>query len=213
MTAATLHENNWTIPNLLTMSRILMTPGIVMAFADRRFDVAWVLFAVAGLTDALDGLLARILRQRSNFGAILDPLADKILLDTSFVCLALQDWIPIWLAVLVVSRDVFIVGGLALLQYTGVDVRRGIKPVWFSKCATLAQILLVLLIMVEHSLPVDYPAARLGLVAVVGLLTAVSGVYYVNLGFRMAPRNGANGAIGGNGTNSNGPSGTGGQKP
>ncbi len=190
MTAASLRENNWTIPNLLTVSRILMTPGIVMAFADRRFDIAWVLFAVAGLTDALDGSLARILKQRSNFGAMLDPLADKILLDTSFICLALQDWIPTWLAVLVVSRDVFIVGGLALLQYSGVDVKRGIKPVWFSKCATLAQIMLVLLIMVEHSLVVSYPGTRLLLVGTVALLTATSGVYYVLLGFKMVPQNG-----------------------
>jgi cardiolipin synthase (CMP-forming) len=189
MTAASLRENNWTIPNMLTVSRILMTPGIVMAFADKRFDIAWILFAVAGLTDALDGALARILKQRSNFGAMLDPLADKILLDTSFICLALQDWIPTWLAVLVVSRDVFIVGGLALLQYSGVDVRRGIKPVWFSKCATLAQIMLVLLIMIEHSLIVSYPGLRLLLVGAVALLTAASGVYYVNLGFKMAPKN------------------------
>ncbi|OGR40346.1 MAG: CDP-diacylglycerol--glycerol-3-phosphate 3-phosphatidyltransferase [Desulfovibrionales bacterium GWA2_65_9] len=190
MTAASLRENNWTIPNLLTVSRILLTPGIVMAFADRRFDVAWVLFAVAGLTDALDGSLARILKQRSSFGAMLDPLADKILLDTSYICLALQDWIPTWLAVLVVSRDVFIVGGLALLQYSGVDVKRGIKPVWFSKCATLAQIMLVLLIMVEHSLVVSYPGLRLLLVGTVALLTATSGVYYVLLGFKMVPQNG-----------------------
>jgi phosphatidylglycerophosphate synthase len=79
---------------------------------------------------------------------MLDPLADKILLVTSFICLALQDWIPRWLAVLVVSRDVIIVGGLTLLQYSGVDVRGSIRPVWFSKLATLAQISLVLLIMV-----------------------------------------------------------------
>jgi len=188
MTAASLRENNWTIPNLLTVSRILMTPGIVMAFADKRFDIAWVLFAAAGLTDALDGLLARILRQRSNFGAMLDPLADKILLDTSFVCLALQDWIPSWLAVLVVSRDVFIVGGLALLQYSGVDVKRGIRPVWFSKCATLAQICLVLLIMVEHSLEIGYPGVNLALVAAVAAFTSVSGVYYLIIGVRMFPQ-------------------------
>ena len=193
MTAAPPRENNLTIPNLLTVLRILLTPGIVMAFADKRFDIAWVLFALAGLTDALDGFLARILKQRSTFGAMLDPLADKILLDTSFTCLAVQDWIPVWLAVLVVSRDVFIVGGLALLQYSGVDVRRGIRPVWFSKCATLAQILLVLLIMVEHSMDVAHPGARLGLEAAVALLTAVSGVYYVNLGFRLAPHNGNGG--------------------
>ena len=186
-----MRENNWTIPNLLTVSRILMTPGIVMAFADRRFDIAWVLFAVAGLTDALDGTLARILKQRSNFGAMLDPLADKILLDTSFTCLAVQGWLPTWLAVLVVSRDVFIVGGLALLQYSGVDVKRGIKPVWFSKCATLAQILLVLLVMVEHSLLVSYPVWRVLLEGIVALLTVTSGVYYVLIGFKMIPLNGS----------------------
>lgn len=192
MTAASMRENNWTIPNLLTVSRILMTPGIVMAFADRRFDIAWVLFAVAGLTDALDGALARILKQRSNFGAMLDPLADKILLDTTFICLAVQGWIPNWLGVLVVSRDVFIVGGLALLQYSGVDVKRGIKPVWFSKCATLAQILLVLLIMVEHSFVLNFPGWRMLLVGAVALLTVTSGVYYVFLGFKMFPYNGGN---------------------
>jgi cardiolipin synthase len=184
-----LRENNWTIPNLLTVLRILLTPGFVMAFADQRFDVAWLLFAVAGLTDALDGLLARILKQRSTFGAMLDPLADKVLLVTSFICLALQDWIPSWLAVLVVSRDVFIVGGLALLQYSGVDVKRGIRPVWISKCATTAQILLVLLIMVEHSTKEPWPVTHLGMVTAVALLTAVSGAYYMVVGFRMIPQN------------------------
>jgi len=194
MTAASMRENNWTIPNVLTVSRILMTPGIVMAFADKRFDIAWVLFALAGLTDALDGLLARILKQRSNFGAMLDPLADKILLDTSFICLAVQGWLPTWLAVLVVSRDVFIVGGLGLLQYSGVDVQRGIKPVWFSKCATLVQIMLVLLIMVEHSLVLSYPVSRLLLEGGVALLTVTSGVYYVFIGFKMIPQNGGHSA-------------------
>lgn len=182
-----LRENNWTIPNLLTVSRIMLTPGFVMAFVDHRFDIAWVLFAIAGLTDALDGTLARILKQRSNFGAMLDPLADKILLVTSFICLALQDWIPRWLAVLVVSRDVFIVGGLVLLNYSGVDVRRGIRPVWVSKCATLAQIALVLLVMVEHSTGVLYPDLALGLIVAVAALTASSGAYYLILGLRMIP--------------------------
>ncbi len=185
-----MKDNAWTIPNLLTVSRILLTPGFVIAFVDQRFDIAWILFAIAGLTDALDGLLARLLRQRTNFGAMLDPLADKVLLVTSFLCLAFQDWIPRWLAVLVVSRDVIIVGGLSLLQYSGVDVRRDIKPVWFSKCATLAQISLVLLIMVEHSLDVAYPGAQLALIVAVTVLTAVSGAYYLQLGFRMIPQNG-----------------------
>lgn len=182
-----LRENNWTIPNLITVSRIMLTPGFVMAFVDRRFDLAWVLFAIAGFTDALDGTLARVLKQRSTFGAMLDPLADKILLVTSFICLAVQEWIPGWLATLVVSRDLFIVGGLALLHYSGVDVKRGIKPVWISKCATTAQISLVLLIMVEHSMMSFHPQARLVLVYTVAALTALSGAYYLVVGLRMFP--------------------------
>ncbi|MDP2848075.1 MAG: CDP-alcohol phosphatidyltransferase family protein [Humidesulfovibrio sp.] len=184
-----LRENNWTIPNMLTVTRIMLTPGFVMAFVDRRFDIAWVLFAVAGFTDALDGALARILKQRSSFGAMLDPLADKILLVTSFICLGVQDWIPGWLTVLVVSRDMFIVGGLALLHYSGVDVKRGIRPVWISKCATTAQISLVLLIMVEHSMESFHPDIRLWLVYTVAALTALSGVYYLVIGLRMFPHN------------------------
>lgn len=183
-----LRENNWTIPNLLTVTRILLTPGIVMAFVDRRIDVAWVLFAVAGFTDALDGTLARLLKQRSTFGAMLDPLADKTLLVTSFICLAIMDWIPGWITVLVVSRDVFIVGGLIFLNYSGVDVRRDIKPVWISKCATLAQISLVLLVLVEHSMQPFHPWLRLGLLAAVAALTALSGGYYLLVGLSMMPQ-------------------------
>lgn len=186
----TLRENNWTIPNLLTVSRIMLTPGFVMAFVDQRFDLAWILFAIAGLTDALDGTLARLLKQRSTFGAMLDPLADKILLVTSYICLAVQDWIPGWLSILVVSRDIFIVGGLALLHYSGVDVKRGIHPVWISKCATTAQIALVLLIMVEHSMQSFHPDIRQWLVLAVATLTALSGGYYLGVGLRMFPANG-----------------------
>jgi len=185
-----LRENNWTIPNMLTVSRIMLTPGFVMAFVDQRFDLAWILFAIAGFTDALDGTLARLLKQRSTFGAMLDPLADKILLDTSYICLAVQDWIPGWLSILVVSRDIFIVGGLALLHYSGVDVKRGIHPVWISKCATTAQIALVLLIMVEHSMQSFHPDIRQWLVIAVATLTALSGGYYLGIGLRMFPANG-----------------------
>ena len=108
---------------------------------------------------------------------------------TSFICLGFQDWIPRWLSVLVVSRDVFIVGGLVLLNYSGVDVKRGLKPVLISKCATLAQISLVLLIMVEHSMQAFLPDVRFGLVCTVAVLTALSGGYYLVIGLRMFPLN------------------------
>ena len=78
----------WTIPNILTIVRILLTPVFVMAYTSENFNLAWILFAIAGLTDALDGFLARIWNQRTELGAMLDPLADKTLLFTSFICLA-----------------------------------------------------------------------------------------------------------------------------
>lgn len=173
----------WTIPNLLTILRILLTPGFVMAYVDHRFDLAWGLFAVAGLTDALDGFLARVLRQRSRLGAMLDPLADKCLLVTSYICLGLQGWLPEWLTVLVVSRDAIIIGGLALLHFWGVDIKSRIQPIWSSKLTTTAQIVLVLFVMLQETFEFVYPVAELWLVAITAALTVVSGIHYVLKGF------------------------------
>ncbi|MBU1248879.1 MAG: CDP-alcohol phosphatidyltransferase family protein [Proteobacteria bacterium] len=180
-------DSNLTIPNILTIIRILLTPGFVMAYSDQRFDLAWALFAVAGLTDALDGFLARVLKQRSWLGAILDPLADKILIDTSYICLALNGWIPPWLSVMVVSRDVIIVGGLALLNFLGVQVDKKIQPSWASKATTLFQILLVLFVMLQQSLDLSYPSAFWSLATLTAILTIVSGADYVRLGFSYLP--------------------------
>lgn len=180
-------ESNWTIPNVLTVARILLTPGFVMAYVNQRFDLAWWLFAVAGFTDALDGFLARVLHQRSRLGSMLDPLADKILLDTSFICLALQGWLPPWLAILVVSRDVIIVGGLMLLQFVGVDVRERIDPTLVSKLTTTAQIVLVLLVMIQRTWEVDLAELQAWLSAFTAAVTLWSGVGYVIKGFALVP--------------------------
>lgn len=180
-------DSNLTIPNILTIIRILLTPGFVMAYTGERFDLAWALFAVAGFTDALDGFLARVLKQRSWLGAILDPLADKILLDTSYICLALNGWIPPWLSVLVVSRDVIIIGGLALLQFLGVQVDKRIRPSWTSKATTLFQIVLVLFVMLQQQLGWDHKALFWSLVGMTTLLTTLSGADYVRIGFSYLP--------------------------
>jgi cardiolipin synthase len=175
----------WTIPNILTVVRILLTPVFVMAYTSENFNLAWILFAIAGLTDALDGFLARIWNQRTELGAMLDPLADKTLLVTSFICLALKGWLPIWLTILVVSRDAIIIGGLAVLSFWGVDVRRRIKPIWISKFTTAAQILLVIFVMVQRSFDFDF--AMILDVAVWGtaIVTVISGVAYVRKGFEL----------------------------
>ncbi|KAB1441181.1 CDP-alcohol phosphatidyltransferase family protein [Pseudodesulfovibrio senegalensis] len=173
----------WTIPNLLTIARILLTPVFVMAYINQRFDLAWALFAVAGLTDALDGFLARVLKQRTRLGAMLDPLADKCLLVASFICLGVQGWLPKWLVVLVVSRDAIIVGGLALLHFWGVDIKSRIHPIWSSKFTTTSQIGLVFFVMIQKTFDLSYPAVQSWLIALTAALTVVSGVHYVLKGF------------------------------
>lgn len=178
-----LSDAVWTIPNLLTLIRIALTPAFIAAFAGEWFSVAWILFAVAAFTDGLDGFLARVMNQRSRLGAILDPLADKLLLDSSFIVLAAKGWLPAALAVVVVSRDVIIIGGLFLMQFLGVDVRQRIKPTLTSKINTLLQIILVLMVLLERTFAWQWDNLRLATVVLVVGLTLVSGVQYVRRGF------------------------------
>ncbi len=185
-----LREDNWTLPNVLTISRILLTPAFVMAFEGRRFDLALGLFAVAGLTDGLDGLLARLLRQRTRLGSMLDPLADKVLLVTCFICLASGGFLPSWLATLAVSRDAIIVGGLILLNFWGVEVKSGIAPSLWGKLTTLFQISLVFLVMLQESLGRSWPLVLEGLVLGTAAFTALSGFLYVCKGFALFPHPG-----------------------
>ncbi|QJB57855.1 CDP-diacylglycerol--glycerol-3-phosphate 3-phosphatidyltransferase [Pseudodesulfovibrio sp. zrk46] len=175
----------WTVPNILTIIRILLTPVFVMAYTSENFNLAWILFAIAGLTDALDGFLARIWNQRTQLGAMLDPLADKALLVTSFICLAAKGWIPDWFTVLVVSRDAIIIGGLAVLNFWGVDVRSRIKPIWISKFTTTAQILLVILVMLSRTFRIEMAFTLSVIIWVTAVATAWSGIAYVKRGFEL----------------------------
>ncbi len=189
-------STNWTIPNALTVARILFTPLFVVFFLDGRHVAALSMFFLAGVTDALDGFLARVLDQRSPLGAVLDPLADKVLLDTSYVCLAQAGWIPAWLAVTVVSRDVLILGGVALLTFWGQDMRSRIKPSPASKATTAAQMALVLAAFLHGA--GWWMAGADGIVGGLSWLTAaltvVSGGHYVLKGLAMFGRGGQPGA-------------------
>ncbi|WP_243309998.1 CDP-alcohol phosphatidyltransferase family protein [Fundidesulfovibrio agrisoli] len=178
---------NWTIPNALTMARILLTPFFVVLFLDGNYFGALSMFFLAGLSDALDGLLARLLDQRSALGAILDPLADKILLVTSFICLAHAGWIPLWLAVLVVSRDVIILGGIAVLTFWGRDMRQSIQPSLISKLTTATQMALVLMGFLAGMQVWGGAGEALleGLIWIAAALTVVSGGHYVAKGLAM----------------------------
>ncbi len=132
-----------TIPNALTLVRIILIPLLVILLLENQLDKALGIFVVAGVTDALDGLIARMFHQKSKLGAYLDPLADKLLLVTTYLTLAHLSLLPVWLVVIVVSRDLFIVLGVMTFLFHGVKFE--IHPSILSKITTLMQIITVIL--------------------------------------------------------------------
>jgi cardiolipin synthase len=147
-----------TAPNLLTLLRICLAPFLVAAILERHFAVSFGLFVAAGLTDALDGLLARFLKQRSLLGEYLDPVADKLLLSTLFLVLMHMSLIPVTVTVLVFGRDVGILVVAAILYAaTG---RREFSPSLLGKANTLAQVAAVAAVLVQAMLLDHHIALR-----------------------------------------------------
>lgn len=136
------------IPNLISILRILLVIPVVWALVDEHFALALILSAVAGISDGIDGFLAKHFHWQSRLGSILDPIADKLLLVASFATLAWMDLLPLWLLWLVLARDVIIVsGGLAYHYFIG---EFELLPVWSSKLNTALQIILVLLVIISQ---------------------------------------------------------------
>lgn len=129
------------LPNALSLLRLVLAPVVIDLLIEGRPGWAFAVFAVAGLLDALDGWLARRLDSASAIGAYLDPLADKVLMVGCFVVLGAIDWLPVWLVVLVVSRDVAILGAVLLSSVAG--SRLPVAPLTISKANTLTQAVLV----------------------------------------------------------------------
>jgi len=126
------------LPNLITVIRIILTPLFVILLINDMMAEAVLVFAVAAITDGLDGLTARLLRQKTTLGSYLDPLADKLLLSSGYVCLAILKLLPSWLAVIVISRDVIIlIGAIILHLLVG---RFPVRPLLVSKITTTFQI-------------------------------------------------------------------------
>ncbi len=138
------------IPNLITVGRILLVPPIAWALIEQQFLTALVLFFVAGVSDGVDGFLAKHYGWSSRLGALLDPIADKLLLVSSYVALAWVGLMPVWLVALVVGRDAVIVTGAVVYNYH--IARLEADPTLISKFNTLLQILLVLLVIVHQAM-------------------------------------------------------------
>ncbi|MEP6921452.1 MAG: CDP-alcohol phosphatidyltransferase family protein [bacterium] len=176
-----------TVPNLLTIFRMVLIPVFVTLLFYQRFLLALSAFVLAGVTDGLDGLLARRFDQRSQLGTVLDPIADKLMLVTAFVVLSMRGVfpqplpghlpVPFWVTVTVISRDVFIVVGAAAINImTGF---RGFRPSWLGKLNTMVQIIAIAIIIFAASFPYSTGYYLPTLYVIVFALALLSGAHYV----------------------------------
>src|SRR5215471_18321287 len=176
-----------TLPNALTVFRMLTIPIFVSLLFYQRFGWALVAFVMAGVTDGLDGLLARRFGQQSQLGTILDPIADKLMLVTAFVVLSMHGVfprplpkhlpIPFWVTVSVLSRDVFIVVGAAAINImTGF---RGFRPSWLGKTSTTVQIVSIALIIFAAKFPRGSGYYLPTVYTSVFALAVLSGIHYL----------------------------------
>jgi cardiolipin synthase (CMP-forming) len=177
------------IPNILTLLRIILVPVIVIFLIQGAFLKALLVLIAAGLSDALDGFLARILHQQTVLGAYLDPIADKALLASSFVTLSILHIIPSWLAVIVISRDVIILLGIFVLSTMSISVK--ICPTFVSKITTALQLSTVLLALTGRCLPGGlHELWLLILYWSTALFTIISGLNYMARGVALINHDG-----------------------
>jgi cardiolipin synthase len=165
------------IPNLITLGRILLVPVVVWAIAAGEMLLAFSLFLVAGLSDAVDGYLAKRFNMTSELGAYLDPLADKALIVSIYVTLGIAGTIPRWLVILVVSRDIMIVGAVMLSWLIGSPLK--VKPLLVSKLNTVAQIAFACLVLAALGFSFRAEAAITAMMVVVAVTTLLSVAAYL----------------------------------
>jgi cardiolipin synthase len=165
------------IPNIISVMRILLVLPTVAALANEKFVLALLLFALAGVSDALDGYIAKRFHYQSRLGTILDPLADKLLLVVTYLVLAWLELLPWWLTAAVVARDLLILAGAVSFHVFVGEYE--MEPTAISKFNTVAQILLGLTVVFSAGV-YALPEAAIGwLVLLVLVTTVVSGIDYV----------------------------------
>lgn len=170
------------IPNILTVIRILLTPLFVILLLKDLFHFALLVFTIAVLTDGLDGLLARYFNQHTVLGAYLDPIADKLLMASAFVGLAVLKIIPAWLAVIVLSRDILIITAIAVFALT--DIHIEINPSLVSKWTTVAQFLTIFLTLLDPGIS-GIQIIKRSLFWITAGLTISSGLHYIYFGLNI----------------------------
>jgi cardiolipin synthase len=169
------------IPNILTILRILLIPLFVMAYSYNEFTLAAVLFILASLTDLLDGFLARLTGQVTKLGALLDPVADKLLLLSAFSLLVYRGIVPLWVLIIVLSKDVVVVSGWMIRFF--LTRSSSAPPSFLGKVATFAQVVAITAELTSHLLA-PIRASAYGILVVATVLTAISMLDYLYRGIK-----------------------------
>jgi cardiolipin synthase len=160
------------LPNIITLGRILLVPIIVWAIASNQMEIAFAIFVIAGVSDAVDGFLAKRFNMASELGALLDPLADKALLVSIYMALGIWGAVPRWIVILVVSRDIMIV--TAVIVSWLFDKPIPMKPLMVSKLNTVAQVAFAALVLASLGFgfkPAPYDLILMGFVTVFTLVS------------------------------------------
>lgn len=171
-----------TIPNIITIIRLILVPIVIVALTQQAWVLAFAIFAIAGISDAVDGAIARRFHMKSELGAYLDPLADKALLVSIYVTLSITGVLPVWLAILVVSRDAMIVSAI-LLSWL-MDKPIAINPLLVSKLNTTAQIAFAGLILGANAFAISLGVFEVAGFVLVAALTVASTAAYLALWLR-----------------------------
>ena len=166
-----------TLPNLISLARLLSVPVVIWAILADEMPLAFWLFVAAGVSDAVDGFLARRSGSRSVVGGFLDPLADKALMVSVYITLGRIEFLPLWVVIMVVSRDVLIIGGAILFHTMNHSLKP--EPLMVSKLNTVAQIVLAATVLGELSMGADWHMAVTMLIWAVAATTLASGGSYI----------------------------------
>ncbi len=175
------------LPNILSLLRILLIPVFVVLMTQGKIAEASAVFFFAGFTDVLDGFAARLLRQKTKIGALLDPAGDKLLMTSAFIVLTIPSLnsphiIPLWLTIVVISRDLFIVSSaFALYKLRG---QKSFPPSLLGKSSTVCQFMVLILVLLFNSFKISFPYLHF-LYFLTLAFTLLSGVHYSYVGFRI----------------------------
>jgi cardiolipin synthase len=178
-----------TLPNFLTLLRIIAIPIFLILISNQRYGAALCLFMAAGITDTIDGVIARLTDSKTDLGATLDPLADKLLLVSSFVILTWLHAVPAWLLILVLTRDIVVLSGYLAIYFVSVPMK--VAPTFVGKLNVFNEMFTIGFALLTLARP-DIPMATVNLVtwALTATTTTISGIHYVYTGLVWYQRQG-----------------------